>query len=127
MSEPVQQYAILHHVQADGHHWDFMLDRGEVLATWKLTSDPTSLAAGGVRGSVPARRIADHRRAYLTYEGPISRGRGHVTRIDSGTYELTRQDQTGWGIRLNGVLLRGEFWISPLDGDAEGTLQRVGG
>ncbi|HOB73258.1 MAG TPA: DNA polymerase ligase N-terminal domain-containing protein [Phycisphaerae bacterium] len=127
MSKLVRQYVILRHVQSEGPHWDLMLDQGETLATWQLAADPAALAEKNSPAVIPARRIADHRRAYLTYEGPVSRGRGHVTRIDSGTYELTRQDQTGWGIRLNGILLKGDFWISPLDGQVEGKLQRVGG
>ncbi|MFT5422297.1 MAG: hypothetical protein ACI89L_000054 [Phycisphaerales bacterium] len=32
-----------------------------------------------------AERIADHRAVYLDYEGPVSGGRGRVTRLASGT------------------------------------------
>jgi hypothetical protein len=36
--------------------------------------------------TVDAQRIADHRLAYLEYEGPISGGRGTVRRLDGGSY-----------------------------------------
>ncbi|HBE68769.1 MAG TPA: hypothetical protein DDW52_11540 [Planctomycetaceae bacterium] len=37
--------------------------------------------------SVSAERLIDHRRHYLTYEGPVSGNRGEVKRVASGTYE----------------------------------------
>jgi hypothetical protein len=33
-------------------------------------------------------RIADHRRSYLDYEGPVSGNRGQVIRVESGVYSL---------------------------------------
>ena len=58
-----------------------MLERGDVLLTWQLPAEPIDAESL----PMPARRIGDHRTAYLTYEGPISGNRGHVRRIDSGT------------------------------------------
>jgi hypothetical protein len=61
-----------------------MLEQGDVLLTWQLLKD----LAGPDPFPVPARRLGDHRKAYLTYEGPLSGNRGHVRRIDEGTLEL---------------------------------------
>lgn len=36
-----------------------------------------------------AQRIPDHRPVYLDYEGEVSGGRGHVTRVATGTAVLT--------------------------------------
>jgi len=72
------RYVILEHDAADGRHWDFMLAGGEALATWALAERPDAA------GPVAARSLADHRVAYLDYEGPISGGRGSVTRWDQG-------------------------------------------
>lgn len=127
MPENLRQYVILHHVLADGEHWDFMLDQGQALATWQLASDPASLAPADTQTAISARRIADHRRAYLDYEGPISRGRGTVTRVDRGIYELTRQTSSEWGIRLEGQLLSGDFRLTAIGDTDEGTLSRVRG
>ena len=35
-----------------------------------------------------AAQLPNHRLAYLDYEGPVSNNRGHVTRRDSGSYDL---------------------------------------
>ena len=58
-------------------HWDWMIEEGDALATWALVQWPDG------RG-VPARRLADHRRHYLTYEGPVSGNRGTVRRVLAG-------------------------------------------
>ena len=97
-------------------HYDLMLERGDGLATWQLGGDPAALAAGE---SMPAARLPDHRRAYLTYEGPVSRGRGQVERIDRGTCELIRADEAHWDIRLEGQRCRGRFELVAGDDPSE--------
>jgi hypothetical protein len=62
-------------------HWDLMLEDGNVLRTWRLLQVP---AAGR---TAKAEQLADHRLAYLDYEGPVSGGRGNVARWDHGTYD----------------------------------------
>ena len=58
-----------------------MLECGGVLWTWSLPEEPSPGQA------LPATRLADHRLAYLDYEGEVSVGRGRVTRWDQGVYE----------------------------------------
>lgn len=66
-------------------HWDFMLEHNGELWTWELlelpspTSDLHSI-------SLTARRLPNHRIAYLEYEGAVSGNRGSVTRTDHGDY-----------------------------------------
>lgn len=67
---------------ARASHWDLMLEQDDALATWAM--DAFILE----QRSVSALRLPDHRKAYLTYEGEVSRQRGHVTRVASGTYEI---------------------------------------
>lgn len=62
-------------------HWDLMFEVAGQLRTWRLLSEP------GHGRTVRAERLADHRIAYLDYEGPLSGGRGSVSRWDYGTYE----------------------------------------
>ena len=50
-----------------------------MLKTWACREPPQA----GVE--IPCEALADHRLAYLDYEGPISGGRGSVTRWDRGT------------------------------------------
>ena len=81
-----------------GSHWDLMLEREGVaderrLATWALSELPAGWpdAADGAPTEVEAVALADHRAAYLDYEGPISGDRGAVTRVASG--ELVWREQ----------------------------------
>ena len=61
-------------------HWDLLLEAGDVLRAWRLTAEP---AVGAV---IPAEPNADHRLFYLDYEGPVSDGRGTVTRWATGVF-----------------------------------------
>lgn len=90
------RFVLLYHECPSGYekpsHWDFMLEVGEVLWTWELRELPaewqSSLADVVIsqNSMVTARRLADHRLAYLEYEGPLTNDRGHVTRIAGGEY-----------------------------------------
>jgi len=87
-------------------HFDLMLEGADALATWQVPLDPAGLGPGE---STPARRLPDHRTDYLTYEGPVSRGRGRVRRLDRGTYELLAAAEDRRVVRLDGQNLRGRF------------------
>ncbi len=83
-------------------HWDFMLECGEKLRTWRLIEEPDS------GGTTLATLLPDHRIEYLDYEGPVSGNRGTVTRWDTGRFEwiVEKADQTEislLGDRLDGV------------------------
>ena len=72
-------------------HWDFFLEAGPVLKAWRLWAEP------GYGKGIPAEPMFDHRLFYLDYEGPLSDGRGSVTRWDTGTFEIERvpsEDET---------------------------------
>ena len=79
MADGPRQFVILKH-DHPYLHWDFLLERDGVLESWRLLREP-------VMGEwLAAEPIEDHRLAYLTYEGPVSQGRGCVTRVVFGTY-----------------------------------------
>ena len=81
-----------------GPHWDLMFEReGSTdeyrLATWSLQQLPqawsTALGLEPVARSLnptSATLLADHRAAYLEYEGPISGDRGSVARCAGGEF-----------------------------------------
>ncbi len=85
-------------------HWDLMLESDGVLRTWALAKLPRAS-----NDSVDAEKLADHRLAYLDYEGPVSGERGTVSRVDAGTYETLVEANDCWEIRLNGSVLRGRL------------------
>lgn len=89
-------------------HWDFMVEQAETLATWQLQSNPTT----NPTATINAKRIADHRRAYLEYEGPISQNRGQVQRIESGTCAVLESSTSRWILDLQGQHLNGKHELN---------------
>ena len=87
-------------------HYDFMIEWGDVLRTWRLDRIPSETA------SIPAEPLADHRSAYLDYEGPVSGNRGEVSRIDRGEYEILAESRTSLEVRLTGDRIIGTAILS---------------
>jgi hypothetical protein len=120
-----RRFVVLEH-RWDGVHWDFMVEiaPGSALRTWAIDAEPTT------GRDLPARALADHRRAYLTHEGEVSGGRGTVRRWDEGTcdVEVWRIDRVR--LVLGGGQLTGpvELWTSPPVGEglASGTASASG-
>lgn len=108
-------------------HCDLMLEVGAVLETWTLQTVPCDwcrldLAPPMIAASnaVEVERIADHRLAYLDYEGPISGGRGTVRRLDGGEYKKSAKRTS---FLLEGRVLQGEVEImSSTDSRGTSTL-----
>lgn len=84
-------------------HWDFLLEWGGVLRSWRLLELPRESPC-----AIFAEALPDHRRLYLDYEGPVSRNRGAVQRWDWGEYELLEDSPNGMRIRLSGQKVQGE-------------------
>jgi hypothetical protein len=99
---------ILEHDCPD-RHWDFMLEAGAVLRTWRLNAPPRPGQAVG------AEPIGDHRLAYLDYEGPVSGGRGAVTRWDAGTFAWEEAGADRLAVRLEGSRCRGRAVLQRAD------------
>ncbi len=109
------RFVILHHVSAEGEHWDLMLERHGALLTWQLHEEPHGLSSL----PIPATRIGDHRKAYLQYEGPLTGDRGTVRRVDAGTVTFVDVAPDRYTLELGGRRLRGlttltrgpEHWV----------------
>lgn len=109
------RFVILWHEMppASQSHWDFMLEAADALETWALAEEPSPMS------SCLASRLADHRKAYLDYEGEVSGGRGTVTRWDAGEYlRLPANDQQVI-VTLEGGRLRGIARLDRLDEAAQ--------
>jgi hypothetical protein len=83
-------------------HFDLMLEEGGRLRSWRLMGDPCSPFA------IPAEPIGDHRIDYLDYEGPVSGGRGNVTRWDAGMYRVLVMAPGRFVVELVGVRCAGK-------------------
>lgn len=105
------RFVILRHETPPGDarpsHWDWMFEQGGSLATWAVERAPTQ----GER--TPARALPPHRLAYLTYEGPLSGGRGTVSQIDAGEYLGAIHPTKTTTLQLRGGAWNGELTIQP--------------
>ncbi len=101
------RFVILQHETDAGSHYDLMLEVGGVLKTWSLSEPPEA------DREVACKSLPDHRLAYLDYEGPISGGRGSVTRWDQGTYQREEPTATEWVVELFGDRLVGRATLAP--------------
>ena len=111
------RFVLLHHdcPPAMGpSHWDLMLERNGALMTWRLREFPVAGQDNKSDAEIQlsAERIADHRLAYLDYEGPVSNNRGHVTRADQGDYEILEETAATIRVRLRGDSLKGVETLS---------------
>lgn len=76
------RFTIAHHAgSSEGDHYDLLLESGEALRTWRLRHT-------NFENQQTARKMQDHRKKYLEYEGEISGGRGRVKIWDTGTFEI---------------------------------------
>jgi hypothetical protein len=93
-----------------------MLESDGVLRTWAI-DEPVEAGR-----TLDARALADHRPAYLDYEGPVSGGRGTVARVDGGTYVAVEWEADRVRVRLRGRQLVGEalLWKNPLESSGPG-------
>lgn len=106
------RYVVLQHETPQGYsrptHWDFLFESGDVLRTWTLAEEPS------VGRAIVAELLADHRTAYLNYEGPVSGNRGTVRRWDAGTYELVSETDDVLILTLSGERLSGTVRLSAI-------------
>jgi len=91
-----------------------MIEHGDALLTWQLDRPPTGSESLPIR----ARRIGDHRRAYLEYEGDISGGRGAVRRVDRGCARIVELTEQRCRFLAEGSRLSGRFRLETTDGES---------
>lgn len=95
------RFAILRHETPPGYprptHYDLMLEHGAALRTWAMAELPSP------DHPVAAERLRDHPLDYLDYEGELSDGRGSVSRVDHGLYDLVSQSASELQVLLRGA------------------------
>ena len=96
-----------HEKQGEPVHWDLMLERGEVLKTFRLDRPPEQL----VTEHAIAAPIFDHDKRFLTFEGTVNRGLGTVQIVERGRYQTLSQTDTAWSFTLEGSVLQGRFTL----------------
>jgi hypothetical protein len=105
------RFVVQEHTTAEGTHWDLMIERGQVLMTFRLAEHPEN--AG--RRAIQAVRIFDHALRFLTYEGPVQKGASSVRIVDWGDYEGLNEQENALSLELHGMILQGSFVLLRVD------------
>jgi len=116
-------FAVLLHQRPDGsRHYDLVVDApAELLGppgsegacpTWSFCRPPGD-------SPMECRRLFDHPRRFLTYEGRLRPGLGSVYRYDAGACSLSGEPDGTLVITLHGDRIVGSFTITRV-GDAPG-------
>jgi bifunctional non-homologous end joining protein LigD len=106
------RFVVQEHTTPEGVHWDFMIEREGVLATFRLEQPPQAVLDHAVR----AVQIFDHPLRFLTYEGPVQKGAGRVSLVDRGTCHGSDEKDGPITLDLRGEILRGRFTLTRIDG-----------
>lgn len=106
------RFVVQEHTTPEGVHWDFMIERGDLLATFRLEQPPEAVLDHAVR----AVQIFDHPLKFLTYEGPVQKGTGKVSLVDRGTYHGSDEKDGLITLDLRGEILQGHFILTRIDG-----------
>jgi len=104
---------LLHERPGSEAHYDLVLQGPEVEGpageapcfTWSFATPPGKQA-------VRCRRIFDHPGRFLTYEGPLREGQGHVRQYDAGTCSVAGDPKKGFRITCLGRRLSGTFRLT---------------
>ena len=92
---------LLHELPDGTSHVDWMIARDragrEPLISFRLPRRIDELKPGQ---RMAAERIADHRPAYLDYEGPVSDGRGSVRCLAWGTVVSDTRRRSSWNLEI---------------------------
>ena len=97
LPDQTARYVVLHHLWIQEPHFDFMLELqpASPLKTWRLPCWPVG------RFNKEATALDDHRNSFLEYEGPLSKGRGTVQRVEGGTCVIEKKTEVSYTLRLS--------------------------
>ena len=113
---------LLRHDTPHGSHFDWLLDTPNVWRNprskvWTArTQTPTGDWSNA--GTWNLCRITDHRRRYLTYQGPLSGGPGTVDRVDEGWFVPQLWDDEQMILDLTLIRCQGRVRLWCLSGPA---------
>ena len=93
-----------HERQGEPVHWDLMLEKHEVLETYRVKVPPEEWGSRPVE----AVKIFDHPLKFLSYEGSVNKGKGNVTIADAGTYRILSQNGNQLKADFAGTILKGK-------------------
>jgi hypothetical protein len=114
----VPRFVILEH-DVPMLHWDLLIEQNGVLVSWRLRAPLQPGEPFAAEASAP------HRLLYLDYEGPVSGGRGVVTRWDGGECIWLESGPEGVRVRLRGQKIAGELILEGRGEEWHGVVSAV--
>lgn len=87
-----------------------MLETEGHLSTWRVNIGPEELKTTPAK----AEKIFDHDLKFLTYQGPVNKGKGNVTTADKGTYSIIAKTPEKLQIRINANILNGTYTLTKI-------------
>lgn len=103
----------MHKRQDQPTHWDLMLEKDQVLKTFRMPMAPEFIGDQAAEVIL----IQDHPLRFLTYQGPVNQGQGQVQIVEAGTYKTINCTTDCWIIKLHGSYIRGRFRLAHSHGD----------
>ena len=113
MAEKLKKFVIQEHSADSGTHWDLMLETRDILQTYRLDKLPSNDPCHKIN----AIKIFDHPLKFLTYQGPVNKGKGRVEISHAGTYQITNQDSGLIELQLFSRTLNGTFILTQITND----------
>jgi len=107
------RFVIQKHTREGMSHWDLMLERDNSLETFRLELPPEKLA----QQQSTAVKIFDHPLKFLTYKGPINKGKGSVEISEAGTYRIIGKTENEMLLQFDGKILKGRFTLRLIEDD----------
>lgn len=90
---------VVHHHTWPHPHWDWMLEKGGQLITFRSAPDTLHKLLAGT--TIPLTALPTHRLLYLDYEGPVSNNRGVVQRVFSGNLTWLSAPEGAYQVQLS--------------------------
>jgi len=113
MTQKINRFVIHQHSTAGQTHWDLMLESGDILQTYRLDKAPADIP----HGPCDAVKIFDHPLKFLTYQGPVNKGKGKVRIVETGTYQILQEKHDLIKLNLNGQILKGKSVLTHIKDD----------
>lgn len=100
---------VVHFHSHQKNHYDLMIEKNESLITWQIEEkDLIDILNGKI---INVKKIQDHRKVYLDYEGPITCDRGYVEIFDTGEYEEIEWNNLNIILNFFGKKITGKLQI----------------
>ncbi len=111
--EPLKFVIQRHTRDGEQQHWDLMLGGEGILETYRVALPPERWG----KEAIEAVKIFDHPLKFLTYEGPVNKGKGRVEITDCGIYHLIKSGENQKQISFEGKLLKCVYQLCLIEGD----------